>query len=201
MAFSDLANIGTLVATTLGATDPLVSGPKWGIVTGVLGSWLPSNSIVAPGAMVAAGAAVSGLGVITITGSEAELGPLIAAALVAPTVPAPADMIKTWIAISKRIILGFNTNIKPNGVGYVASAGGGPVTLASKLVPTAAFLGPALSTIPPAEGGASDPLGIAGFLTLGTLLEQQFCLLGTAFSLGFTSPPGGGPLAGASVLL
>lgn len=194
MPLSALTLLGPVIATAMGTPDPAAAA-AWSGVCGVLGVWLPGNSIVLPGLMVAAGSAVSGLGIIQITGSVADLG--LQLALGAGSPPTDAAAIAKWTLIAGHIKTDFETNIKVNGSTFVAVPTGGPITGTALLTLTAPLLPVLFATM------ATDPPGIAAFALFGTLLEAQIIVLAQALPLpiGMTSPSGGGPLVGTGTII
>lgn len=194
MALSSLTAFGTVIAAAMGTPDP-AAGAAWSGVCGVLGTWLPINSIALPGLMVAAGSAVSGLGIIQITGSTAELG--LQLALAAGSPPTDAAAIAKWTQIAEHIKTDFETNFKVNGSTFIANPAGGPVTGTALLTPTVVgLLGVLLSTM------ATDAPGIAAFTLFGTLLEAQIIVLGQCLPIpSFVSPNGGGPVTGVGSII
>lgn len=194
MALAALTPVGAIIATAMGTPDPAAIA-AWSGVCGVLAVWLPANCVVLPGLMVAAGAAVSGLGVITISGSAADLG--LQLALAAGSPPTDAAAIAKWTQIAGHIITDFTTNIKVNGSTLVAVPTGGPITGTALLTLTAPLLSVLFATM------ATDAAGIAAFALFGSILEAQIILLGQMIPLpiGMASPSGGGPLTGTGTIL
>lgn len=193
MPLSALTPFGIVLAAAMGTPNP-AAGAAWSGVCGVLGTWLPANSLVLPGAMVAAGAAVTGLGVIHITGTAASLGPLLAASAGSP--PTDLAAIAKWTQIASKIITDFNTNIKVQGSTFVAVPAGGPITGTALLTISAPALGLLFATIP------TDPAGIVAFTLFGNMLEAEIILLAQALPLlSLASPNGGGPLTGTGTIV
>ncbi len=194
MALAALTPFGIVIASAMGTPDP-AAGAAWSGVCGVLAVWLPANCVVLPGLMVAAGSAVSGLGIITISGSAADLG--LQLALAAGSPPTDAAAIAKWTLIATHIITDFTTNIKVNGSTFVAVPTGGPITGTALLTLTAPLLAVLFATL------ATDAPGIAAFTLFGSMLEAQIIVLGQAIPLpiGMTSPAGGGPLVGTGTIL
>lgn len=196
MPISGYAVTGPLLALACGTPDP-VAIAQWTAVCQVLATYIPANAVVNPGLMVAAGAAVSGLGTITLSGSAAQLGPLLALAAGSP--PTDAIAITKWTQIADAIYTEWNSNIKVIGSTFVAVPLGGPITGVASLQITAPILGGLLAAI------FADPIAIPIWIVLGTIMETQFITLGALSAIplpiGMTSPPGGGPLVGSGTIL
>lgn len=194
MPLSALPPFGIVIASAMG-TPNAAAGAAWSSVCTVLSTWLPANCVVLPGLMVAAGSAVSGLGVITISGSASDLGMQLALAAGSP--PSDAAAIAKWTAIAGFIITDFTTNIKVNGSTLIAVPTGGPITGTALLVLTAPLLGGLCASL------ATDAPGIAAFTLFGTMLEAQIIVLAQMLPLpiGMTSPSGGGPLVGTGTII
>lgn len=191
MALSSLNLFGVVVSIAMGTPNDAAIG-AWSSVCGTLGIWLPSNSILTPGAATAIGSSCSGLLNITITGTKEELGSLLALAAGSP--PSDTAAKKKWTQIAEKIIDDFNSNIKVNASTFVATPTGGPVTGTALLVPTVPYLGAALATLAP------DAAGSIAYTLFGTMVEAQIIALAQAVPTLMTSPGGGGPLVGMGII-
>lgn len=186
------AGLGAAMAAATGA-DPT----KCGLVGAAISTWLTSNCLVLPGTMVAAGAAVSGAGTLSITGSGDSLGDAMSSSL--PINPSDAVGIAKWRVIGNALrshLLSFAT---VNPVGYVANPAGGPVTGAGTIAISSLVMVPLLSM----QLGLFDAANLLAFdppAGLSFTILANIASTGTALSLGFTSPTGGGPLVGASTV-
>ena len=199
MAESAYAATGPLLAAVCGTLDPFAIA-AWTAICQVLATWIPANAVVNPGLMVAtAPGVVSGLGTITLGNTPAVLVPLLALAAGSP--PTDAFAIARWTIVATHIYTEWNSNITVQGSTFVAvPTTGGPITGVASLVLTAPLLGGLL-----AASMATDAVGIAIWLLIGTTMEAQFITLGASAAIplpiGLTSPSGGGPLAVSGTIL
>lgn len=185
------ALLGAAIAAAVGM-DPIGA-----LLAGGLGSaiatWVPGNVITLPGTMVAAGAAVSGFGIMHATGEATAFGALLAQSVGATDAPSIAK----WTRIAEALISHLETFGRVLPVAFVAVPLGGPVTGAGSVGFASMPFVPPLST----ALELSDAVNVALWAALGAQILSHIVANATALSLGFTSPPGGGALVGASTIL
>lgn len=183
--------LGGLIATATGM------GPAGAGLAGALGNaiaaWVPGNVITLPGTMVAAGAAVTGLGIIQATGDAAAFGALLAASVGATDEPS----IVRWTRIARAFIDHFEELGQVVPAAFVANPLGGAVTGVGTVSFASMLFAPPLSTVLE----LADPVNVALWFALGAQLLGHIAVNAQALSLGFTSPPGGGPLVGVSTIV
>lgn len=172
--------------------------PFWTAVAGVLASWLPANTVVLPGTMVASGATVSGFGKLQINAPASSLGPLLAAAAGSP--PSDAAAVQKWTAIGQAIIDHLTTYGQANPVAFVSPASPvnpNPITGTGLLTITNPGLGLAMAN----AVGTLDAPGIAAWTTIGGLLLAHLSAFTQILPIAFVAPPGSGPLVGSGTVL
>lgn len=183
--------LGLALAAAAGSVDPK-GITQWTSVATALLTWLPPNTIVLPGLMVAAGVAVTGLADMQFPAGP-TLGPLLAIA--AGSVDAIG--IANWTAVGLAVVTHLTAFCKGNPDNFVANPVGGPVTGTGKLITAP----PIMPTVPPAAG-STDPAGIANWLAVSLAVSSHLMANGQmlATPVGFASPPGGGPLTGTGTI-
>jgi hypothetical protein len=143
--------------------------------------------------MTAAGAAVTGAGALSFTGSGDSLGDAMAASIPASDVAGIAK----WRVIGNALRTHLLTYGSVNPTGFVAAPAGGPVTGAGTIALSSMVMSPLLST----AMGLFDLANVAAMdAGLSTTILTNITTTGTALSLGYASPPGGGALTGASTI-
>lgn len=183
--------LGAAIAAA-GGCDP-VGAVLCGGLGNAMAAWLPGNCITLPLGMVAAGAAVSGMGLFQFTSDEHSFGPVLAAGVGATDAPG----ILKWTAVAKGIIDHMTLFGRVVPAAFVANPLGGPVTGVGTVTFLAPLFVPPLST----DLGLTDAANVATWLLLGTQIIAHITANAQALSLGFTSPPGGGPLVGVSTIV
>lgn len=160
-----------------------------------MASWLVSNVVVnniPPASLSAAGSVVGGTGRFSITGSGDSFGDALAASVGAVDVAGIAK----WRALGGAIRSHIIAQGRANPTSYVANPLGGPVTGAGTLSFASTVFSPSLASVL----GLTDALNVAVWLALGTAILGHISANAVVGSLGFTSPSGGGPLVGVSVI-
>lgn len=176
-----------------------VAAANWTSVAGVFSAWLPTNTVVLPGTMTAAGAAVTGTGTFEIAGDEGELGTALALAAGSP--PTDTAAVDKWTAVAGAVIAHITDNGQALPSAFVSP---GSVVSPNPITGTGtlSFTSPIGTAIAVAMGTTDAP-GIAGWLLVGGLIQahlQAFTQV-VAVPGGFTAPAGGGPLVGAGAIL
>ena len=195
MSLSSLGTIGgPLIATAL--LTPAATS-NWTAILNAMGSFLVTNTLVIPGLMVAAGAAVTGLGLFQVVGSASALGASLASAAGSPF--SDAEAITLWTAIAGALIKDMTMNAKANPVSFVAVPTGGPVTGTGLIEFPTPYLGAAIIQ----AINCTDAAGIAAWTTVGGIIETEIAALGTVLAtpIGMASPTGGGPVTGSGTIV
>jgi len=193
-----LSGTGSALGSTLATSAGSVDAPgqaAWTAMGTTLASWIVANCSVLPGTMVAAGAACTGIGLLTFAGA-ASLGSAIASA--AGSVDAVGQA--KWTDIATALVGHLGSFGQANPVAFVVSnpTTGGPVTG----VGTVTFANTAVGSSLASAAGSIDAAGIAAWTAIGTALLAHVAanaqLLATP--IGFIAPPGGGPLTGSGTI-
>lgn len=179
------STLGPQIAALCNPAD-VVSPAIWTSICSALTSFFVSGTVVLPGPMVAAGAAVTGLGSVTC---PSGVGSLLASAVPATD---PAGQAK-WQAIGLALESWYQTG-HVNPALFVATPTGGPVTGTGLYVPTGAPLLAAAATVP------TDAVGTALWGSIATAIAAHFSSNILVPATGFTSPNGGGPLTGVGTI-
>ena len=199
------SGMGTPIEVALiaaGGTGPGTPGLALAIGTAVVGE-ITSHAIVPFGALVAAGAAVTGTSIVTNLDADRLKVPLRAALISAGA----ADITKTTVFatdLATAIVSEISTFASIPGTGFVAPPAGGPVTGASTVsglnavrlaIPVlAAFVTAAL----PGEAAPIPTATLALAIALAIVLE--IATNGVVPGGALVAPGGGGPLTGATVI-
>lgn len=187
--------LGVLLAAASGSVDPPGIVAEIGVASAIC-SWLPANATVNPGLMVAAGAAVSGVGQLSFSAV-----PTFGVALAAGAGSVDPTGIARWTAVGTAITAHLAAFGLVNPSSFVVSnpITGGAVVGAGTLTATDPTIGIALA----AAAGSVDGPGILAWtawgLALFTYLTANTLILATP--PGFIAPPGGGPLTGSGSLI
>jgi len=190
-----LTGTGPILGVAMAAGAGSVDAPgiaAWIGVGDAIATWMPANLTVLPGAMVAAGVAVGGFGLYS-----AAAAPTLGVAMAAGAGSVDAPGITAWIGVATALVAHVVAFGQANPNAFVANPLGGPVVGAGQMQFTNPAAGPALA----AGAGSVDAPGIAAWTGVGTAILTHMAANTIVLSLGFTSPPGGGPLVGTAHIL
>lgn len=180
---SAAAPLGASLSVAAGSTDT-VGIAKWGAIAAALCVHVVSSAVVLPGALVASGSSVVGVGLLTVAGAglPAQL------ALAAGTIDAVG--VARWAAIASAVVTCASSwTVLPTAM--VAPPAGGPVTGAGT-VKTLGQLGAALAV----AAGSIDAVGVAKWVAIGAAIEATVEATAVALPTALVAPPGGGPITG-----
>jgi hypothetical protein len=189
------AILGAAIAAAGGIVDP-AGLTKSGGLAGAICSWIASNAIVTNipsfGTLTASGTSVTGAGRIDFSADGNAFGDALAASIPATD---PQGIVK-WRAIANALHSHIKTHGRANPTAYVANPVGGAVTGTGTLSFVSSVFSPTLaSTL-----GLVDAANQATWLALGVVLLTHLATNALVNATGFSSPPGGGPLTGASLI-
>jgi hypothetical protein len=176
-----------------------------------LAAWILSNCRTGRGTMTGTGGNVSGEGTLnfaqdaddpiagaltnfsTLALASASFGSALAASIPA----ADAAGIVKWTVIANSLLTHMvdHAGINPISFAY-PTVPGGPVTGVGQVGFGTILMDPLLST----AMGFVDAPNIATWALISSVLINHIATNATALSLGFTCPPGGGPLVGVSLI-
>jgi hypothetical protein len=169
---------------------------KSGGMSAALVSWLVANMVVnnipPNGTMTAAGSTVTGVGRISFAADGNDFGDALAQSI--PAADAPG--IAKWRAFATAIHEHVEEYGRVNPSGYTASPSGGAVTGTGVLSLSSTVIAPTLA----AALGLVDAANQATWLALGSVILSHITSNALVQATGFSSPPGGGLLTGASVV-
>lgn len=179
------------MAAAAGSVDPQGIA-QWTSVATALLTWLPPNTLVLPGLMVAAGVAVTGLADMQFPAGP-TLGPLLAVA----AGDVDAIGIANWTAVGLAIVTHLTAFCKGLPDNFVAIPLGGLIAGTGKLV-----IAPPIMPLVPVAAGSTDPVGIANWLAVTLAISSHLMANGQmlATPIGFASPSGGGALTGTGTI-
>lgn len=193
--------LGPLMQLAVGSPPgDLAAQAGFGKLADAIGSWMLINVQALPGTMTAAGAAVTGRGKLSCTGTASDFGPKLAAA----AGDASELGVTTWTGHATALIAAFNNTglVDPSGFSVGNPTTGGPIAGTGAVTfltkpPSAPTLG--------AAAGLTDAAGVAALNNFGTtlleMIEGQASVLPSGLPTPFTAPPGGGPITGTGLLL
>lgn len=188
--------LGGLLASAVGA--PPVAGSFFAAIGDVIAAWGLTNIVVRPGAMVAAGATVTGAGTIEVIGDEGELGLKLAQAIGATD----DANVEKWTVVAKGLMAHLESFGSVNPASFAVSnpVTGGPLGGSGLL----SFSSP--SFVPPlaAQLDVTEPVSAAALAAFNAALLNHIQTNATVVSIALvtpfvplTAPPGGGPISGS----
>jgi hypothetical protein len=172
--------LGSVLASAVGA--PAEVGGFFATLGGVIASWAPANITILPGAMVAAGGAVSGIGIFTVAGDPNELGNNIAAALGIEPAPPLDSARQKWRDFAAAFCDQLETLGQANGTGLSA---GVPLAGAGTVVFTTPVFVPPLSQ----SLAVTEPVSAAALEAFGAMLLSFIQTNAQVVSLSLSGPP------------
>jgi hypothetical protein len=191
------AIMGSAMAAAVGSTAP-ASGAMFAVLGDTIAAWALTNIEVNPGAMAVSSGAVAGIGSFSVTGSAAELGAALAAAM---TIPASAtDSIAVWVAVAGALISHFENFGQANGAGLTQGAVlGGQGTL---LWASPVFVPPLATVMTPP---VTDPVAALALEAFGAALllhiQTNAAIVAVSLSGAPLSGPADGPVTGTGSII
>lgn len=193
--------IGALVAAAVGTPPDGIpaAASAWGKMLDTIGLWVPANVVVLPGTMVGSGGSVNGTGIFQFSGTGAELGPKLAAALGATD----AASIARWTLWADTFLDFWEVYGVANPTGFTyPSPAGGPVVGTSGTVSFSAGA-PVLGAAWANAVSPENPLpSVAPWTSMASTLLPQIETLAQflATPIGLVGADGG-PLTGTGTIV
>ncbi len=183
--------LGPLLSTASGSLDA-AGISAWLSIANKIVSWIPANNTVSSAGCVAASGLVSNGGTLSFSATTPTFGAQLAAQLGI----VDAAGIAKWTAVGAAILSWINTNGQVNATALVANPITGAVTGVATIAMTNVAAGPSLA----AAAGSTDAPGIAGWTLIGAAMMNHIKATAVIAPIAWTSPPGGGPVLGVSVI-